>query len=360
MSSALKPKSNKSFANTRIASTLIGWHKQQGRHDLPWQQSISAYAVWVSEIMLQQTQVSTVIPYYLRFMQKFPNVLALAAAPLDDVFRLWAGLGYYARARHLHQAAQQLVAQYQGDFPTHCKSLQELPGIGRSTAGAIVSLAFDLPAPILDGNVKRVFCRFFGISGDTQKAAIQQQLWQLAEEQLPKKNIRTYNQALMDMGATICIQAQPKCSQCPLQKSCYAYHNNKIQQLPSPKPQKIRPSRPMILLIVENKQHAILLQKRPAKGIWGQLWSLPECQAPDTPESWCRQYLHGKSQSIQAWPGFTHDLTHFRLQIQPIHCKINTSRLPDLDTYVWQPQHQLDERGLPRPVQNLLQQLQPL
>jgi len=259
-----------------FAKRIIDWADQHGRHDLPWQKTPDRYRVWISEIMLQQTQVKTVIPYYERFMRSFPNVLILATSPEDFVLEHWSGLGYYARARNLHKAAEIIALEHKGELPDTLDALMALPGIGRSTAGAILSLADNQPTAILDGNVKRVLARYAGIDGYPGKSAVLKELWALTESLTPVKNTARYNQAMMDMGATLCTRSRPGCGQCPLSSACVAYREGKPENYPGKKPRKVLPVKHVAMMILRNKNGQVLLEQRPPSGIWGGLWSLPE------------------------------------------------------------------------------------
>lgn len=253
---------------------LVAWQKRHGRHDLPWQATRDAYRIWLSEIMLQQTQVSTVVSYYLRFLDRFPTVETLAASPLEAVLEHWAGLGYYARARNLHRAARIVVEKHAGEFPRTQDALVELPGVGRSTAAAIAVFAFGASAAILDGNVKRVLCRCFGIEGFPGEAAIERRLWRLAESLLPAEDLAPYTQGLMDLGATVCVRGKPDCAACPLCKQCVAFVAGRQMELPAARPRKQLPERTVTQLLLSDG-HEILLERRPAAGIWGGLLSFP-------------------------------------------------------------------------------------
>jgi A/G-specific adenine glycosylase len=263
----------------KFATQVIQWQQQFGRHDLPWQGTRDPYRIWVSEIMLQQTQVSTVLGYYDRFLKRFPDIQALAAAPQDDVLALWAGLGYYSRGRNLHRAAQLVVAQHAGVFPTDQAALIALPGIGRSTAAAILAFSAGQATPILDGNVKRVFCRFFGVQGDPGNKAVVDDLWRIASEQMPAQGVVPYTQGLMDLGATLCTRSKPRCLACPLAADCYANKHHQQAQLPQRKKTTVSPVRAQVFLIVR-RQNELLLQRQPDSGIWGGLFSLPRLLEP--------------------------------------------------------------------------------
>ncbi len=307
-----------------FATQIIHWHHQHGRHHLPWQ-GADAYRVWLSEIMLQQTQVATVIPYYQRFVDRFPNLSDIAHASEEEVLEYWSGLGYYSRGRNLHRAAQQIMQQHGGIFPNLYSDILALPGIGRSTAAAISAFAFQQRQAILDGNVKRVLARFCAIEGYTGDKKIEAKLWQQAERLLPKNEITTYTQGLMDLGALICTRSKPQCVRCPLQRNCAAYQQHRVASLPTPRLRKTLPekSSAMILLISDNQ---ILLEKRAGSGIWGGLWSFPEIQGcfPEIEQSqnvdaYCIRHLGlaGKQHYVNL-PMFTHSFTHFKLHITPL------------------------------------------
>lgn len=304
-----------------IHRQLLPWFDQHGRHDLPWQQDKSPYPVWVSEIMLQQTQVNTVIPYYERFMRAFPTIQDLASASIDEVLHLWTGLGYYARARNLHKAAQLIDTQFQGAFPNTLDELQTLPGIGRSTAAAILSICHQQPTAILDGNVKRVLARYHAIERWTGETEVQKELWQLAEYHTPKQRAGDYTQAIMDLGATICRRSKPSCLLCPLEEKCLASAKGITHRLPLSKPKKAIPLKQITLSLICNTNKEVLLHKRPPSGIWGGLWSLPEKTA-----------IHSASimlpeQPDTTLPSFTHTFSHFRLEITPEVYHVNNSLL---------------------------------
>lgn len=317
---------SKSFFNQdpRIARALLPWYDRQGRKDLPWHQPRTAYRVWLSEIMLQQTQVTTVIPYFERFIQRFPDLASLASAPLDRVIENWSGLGYYARARNLHKTAQQLMQDYQGIFPQDPQQLVQLPGIGRSTAAAIVAQAFNHRAAILDGNVKRVLARFYGIRGWPGQATTLARLWEKAEAATPDTRLCDYTQAIMDLGALICRARQANCDQCPLQQDCVAYQTQTTSELPEARPRKSLPTRDIQLLLIENTQHEILLQRRPDSGIWGGLWSLPEADYALPVEdltAHCQQKFGWPVAWIEKRPMLRHSFTHFHLRLHPVHLR---------------------------------------
>ncbi len=303
-----------------LATQLIRWQTQHGRHHLPWQGTRDPYAIWLSEIMLQQTQVITVIPYFQRFIQRFPNIERLALATQDDVLACWSGLGYYSRARNLFLAAQIIMRDYHGEFPQNISLIQQLPGIGRSTAAAIAVFAFGQYAAILDGNVKRIFARYFGIIGYPGKTDFEKQLWLKADACLPKKNTRqsieTYTQALMDLGSMVCTRNKPRCTNCPLQSNCIAYRNSLLDKLPSPKPRKKLPEKETIFLMLI-KQDKILLVKRPNKGIWGGLWCPIEIPADENSIAYCQQNFGLEVRAVGDIPLVNHSFTHFKLKIHP-------------------------------------------
>ena len=331
-----------------FAHRVIAWQKQSGRHDLPWQQhgrKGDPYRIWLAEIMLQQTQVATVIPYYQRFLARFPDLARLAAAPSEEVMALWSGLGYYARARNLQRAAQLIVAQWGGRFPRNADDIQTLPGIGRSTAAAIAVFAFGARAAILDGNVKRVLARTFGIEGFPGDKAVENRLWALAETLLPERGIKAYTQGLMDLGATLCTRSRPRCGACPLAAQCVALRENCIAELPSPRARRAVPQRAVTLLVLRCRGR-VLLERRPPKGIWGGLLSLPELAAGQP----ARRYA-GATQL----PVVRHAFTHFRLDITPLLCKVSRCNTPEGG--IWLDLKALDGAPLPAPVRKILASL---
>ncbi len=308
-----------------FARKIIVWQRREGRHGLPWQGTRDPYRIWLSEIMLQQTQVATAIPYYEKFVARFPDVAALAAAELDDVMRLWAGLGYYARARNLHRAAQAIVATHRGVFPSEFDEILALPGIGRSTAAAISAFAFGECRAILDGNVKRVFARQFGVDGDTRKRPIEEALWAIADKQLPTTDIESYTQGLMDLGATVCTRSQPVCLLCPVRSTCVAFTEGRIDELPGKRVNRETPHRQTrMLVIVSNGE--LLLEKRPPTGIWGGLWSLPELPVEaDMFDDFHKRYGM-KGRTVRELARVEHGFTHYSLSIFPVEVAI-TRRL---------------------------------
>lgn len=332
--------------------TVLTWYHQHGRKDLPWQKKISPYRVWVSEIMLQQTQVNTVISYFEKFIHSFPDVISLARASEDEVLHLWTGLGYYARARNLHKTAKIITEKFQGKFPEDNHMLQDLPGIGRSTAGAILSLSMKKHAPILDGNVKRVLSRVHALKAFEN----QDKLWLLAEKYTPQKNTAEYTQAMMDLGAMICVRNQPKCEICPLAKACKANISHLQKDFPGKKPAKIQPVRKIILLLLQNAEGKILLEKRPSTGIWGGLWSLPEFQDEKNLAKDFHQKYGIRPKKLKSLAPFRHTFTHFHLDIFPITAIADTDKT-SLSRQFWYDPQKPAALGLSAPVKKLLSRL---
>lgn len=341
-----------------FATRILSWFDHHGRHDLPWQRDISPYRVWVSEIMLQQTQVKTVIPYFERFMHVFPTVEALAAAPQDQVLHLWTGLGYYARARNLHKAAKQLVDKHHGRFPDTVEALAELPGIGRSTAGAIVSIAFGQRAAILDGNVKRVLARYRAVEGWPGKSAVHNSLWKIAEEYTPDRRHGEYTQAMMDLGATLCTRSSPRCGECPLAADCAALPAGTQARYPGKKPKKTLPVKSTRFLMIADSTGNLLLEKRPATGIWGGLWCFPESPALDVADA-CIDRTGLAPVATESWPAFRHTFSHYHLDIEPCLARLDRASLQvmEADRQLWYNVRQPPQIGLAAPVLGLLQQL---
>ena len=351
-----------SATDREFSAAVIRWQKQHGRHQLPWQRTRDAYRIWLSEIMLQQTQVSTVIPYYERFLQRFPDVSALAAAPVEDVMAHWAGLGYYTRARNLHRCAQQVATEFAGRFPSDVEVLASLPGIGRSTAAAISAFAYGTRAAILDGNVKRVFCRVFGVEGFPGTSAVEKQLWERAIALLPAKDIESYTQGLMDLGATLCTRSRPRCDACPLQARCVAKASDRVNELPTRKPKKAVPEKSAIMLVVVHDEE-VLLEQRPPMGIWGGLLSLPELErlAPSSTARMSKAMFgkalseFGEVASYSVLPEFTHVFTHYRLNVTPVRIELKRAfLLAAQSSYQWRPVAALSKAPLPAPVKKLL------
>jgi len=339
-----------------FARRLLTWFETHGRHDLPWQQDTTPYSIWVSEIMLQQTQVSTVVPYFKRFMRSFPSVQALAAADQDDVLAHWSGLGYYARARNMHRAARRIVDDFDGDLPRTLSALMDLPGIGRSTAGAILALAHGQREPILDGNVKRVLARYHGIEGWSGKSAVLAQLWALAEKHTPSREIAAYTQAIMDLGATVCTRGDPSCSECPVRRGCRAFREGRQAELPAPRPRRDRPQRSVHVLLVRDDEQRVLLERRPATGIWGGLFSLPELADDQEAVSWCHANLNAKVSAQRALTPVGHSFTHFDLMIRPTLLELDggPSSVMDRPDWLWYNPAMKSELGLAAPIAALL------
>lgn len=345
-----------------FAQRVANWQTQAGRHGLPWQGTRDPYRIWLSEIMLQQTQAATVIAYYERFLTLFPDVAALAAADPDTVMHAWAGLGYYARARNLQRCAQILAHETNGCFPRSAQALAQLPGIGPSTAAAIAAFAFDAREPILDGNVKRILARYFGIAGDPSRRAVEQNLWRLAHAALEAApanlDMTTYTQGQMDLGALVCTRHQPDCAHCPLSDSCYARQHGQQHLLPTPRQRRARPERSCLMLILECQGH-LLLHKHPAPGIWGGLWGLPQFDAPEALHAACEAMGVASGGTDSDEPlrlaGISHAFTHFRLHIEPWWLRANVRFLPTPGpNEAWIPIGRLGATALPAPVDKLL------
>ena len=306
-----------SAAAARFAPTLLAWYRHHGRHDLPWQQDRTLYRVWISEIMLQQTQVATVIPYYTRFMERFPGVAELASAPLDEVLHHWSGLGYYARARNLHLAAGRIAAAHGGEVPQEFEALHALPGIGRSTAGAILSLALDQRQPILDGNVRRVLARWAGVEGFPGAQAVERALWAVSEAVTPARESAAFTQAIMDLGATLCTRGQPRCGDCPVASGCVALATNRTDELPSARPGKARPSREVVWLVLRRGESLLLAQRAPT-GLWGGLWGFPEFTNAAAATREARSRGAAPKARARRLEVIVHEFTHFTLRITPL------------------------------------------
>lgn len=338
-----------------VADRVIRWQAQSGRQDLPWQTPATPYRVWVSEIMLQQTQVATVVPYFERFMAALPDPAALAAASRDDVLKLWTGLGYYARGRNLHRAAQRIVAEHGGELPADLEQLIALPGIGRSTAGAILSLAFGVPAPILDGNVKRVLARYHAVPGWPGKTDVAQRLWALAESHVPNEEAGRYTQGMMDLGATICTRTKPACTVCPLVAECRGAAAGQPEDYPGRRPKRQRRQRSVRVVMVEDDGGAVLLERRPDAGVWGGLWSLPELADDGAAAEWCRRELAAAPISEAELAPIDHAFTHFDLRMRPIHLRIRAANsvADDRDRLWYRPEAQADF-GMPAPIVKLI------
>ncbi len=344
---------------TDFASRLIAWQRQHGRNDLPWQNTRDPYRIWVSEIMLQQTQVTTVIPYYQRFLARFPDVAALAAAHEDAVLAHWSGLGYYSRARNLHRAAGIVATDHGGAFPQRLEQIVALPGIGRSTAAAIAAFAFGQRHAILDGNVKRVLARHGAVDGYPGDKAVEQRLWALAEQRLPLHDIEAYTQGLMDLGAAVCTRSRPRCDACPVSADCAALAQKRVEELPSPRPRKALPQRETTLLILLAGRD-VLLEKRPPSGIWGGLWSLPEAGAGDDLAALVRARYGVAFAQERELPAVTHAFTHFRLHIRPrLLSGIRPGHVAREPGLMWLSVEDALGAALPAPIRRLLAEIQP-
>ena len=337
-----------------FAKSVVAWQRRHGRHDLPWQNTRDAYRIWLSEIMLQQTQVAAVIPYYERFLKRFPDLAALAIADEDDVLASWSGLGYYSRARNLHRAARTIAEEHGGRFPREFEAVLALPGIGRSTAAAVCVFAYGARHAILDGNVKRVFARCFGVAGYPGDAKVAEKLWQIADGMVPAKNVEAYTQGQMDLGAGICTRTKPRCGDCPLATMCVARRQNAIAKYPSPRPRKVLPQRRTRMLVMLHGGQ-VLLEKRPNSGIWGGLWSLPELGAHEDIETVCTTRYGVTPAQHRALPEVAHGFTHFLLDIVPV--RVSVARVDArvaAPGVVWLPLGDLPGAALPAPVRRIL------
>lgn len=339
-----------------FAQTLLSWFDTHGRHDLPWQHDKSAYRVWISEIMLQQTQVDTVIPYYERFMQRFPLVEQLAQADPDEVLHLWTGLGYYARARNLYKCAKVVCEEHGGTFPDTAESLQALPGIGPSTAAAIASIAFNRAEAILDGNVKRVLTRYYALEGWPGKKNVEDELWKKARALMPAKRCADYTQAIMDLGATLCTRANPNCSQCPMQVNCLARRSRDPTQYPHKKPKKANPIKHCQMLLIYNPDNEIALYRRPETGIWGGLWSLPEIAVEESAQQYVETEI-GEVTKYNTLPTIKHVFSHYTLMIQPQELWLtkHPPKIMENQQQLWYNPLAPSELGLAAPVKKLIQ-----
>ncbi len=340
-----------------FAAPLLAWFDAHGRHDLPWQHPRTPYRVWLSEIMLQQTQVRTAMPYFQRFVDALPSVAALAAAPLDDVLGLWSGLGYYARARNLHAAARACAELHGGELPRDFDALVALPGIGRSTAGAILAQAWGDRFAILDGNVKRVLARYHGVEGWPGQSAVEQRLWTLARGHLPGERLADYTQAQMDLGATVCTRHAPACGDCPLQPGCEAHASGRTDELPTPKPGKPLPTREAVLLVLRDAEGRVLMQRRPPAGVWAQLWSLPEASGEAAAHDWFDAHVEGNFARGEALDTIAHAFSHYRFNMHPRRWRAvaTASAVGDNDDLRWIGRDAMAGLGIPAPVRALLE-----
>ncbi len=342
-----------------FAQPLLQWAEVYGRRDLPWQKDRDPYHIWVSEVMLQQTRVDTVIPYFQKFMARFPDICTLSIASLDEVLAYWSGLGYYARARNLHRAASVLCNEQGGSLPMDRLVLETLPGIGRSTAAAILSLAYDLPEPILDGNVKRVLSRYYEIEGWSGSGSVLRQLWQCAEKSMPVSSCGAYTQAIMDLGASLCTRSKPQCEHCPLMAECMAQIKGRTDELPSPRPSKKLPLRKNYMAILHHpKESMVLLQRRAENGIWGGLWSFPEFEGEQENGEWLQLIEDKQLPNPELWNDIIHTFTHFRLQITPLYFELDHQLEIEHKGVEWVALNRLHEHGQPAPVKKLMKQLQ--
>lgn len=349
-------------ADGSFAGRLLRWFDVSGRHDLPWQHPRTPYRVWLSEIMLQQTQVRVVIPYFERFVAALPDVRTLGEAPLDQVLALWSGLGYYARARNLHAAAKLCIERHGDELPRDFHALVALPGIGRSTAGAILSQAWGDRFPILDGNVKRVLCRHRGIEGWPGTPAVEKRLWEIAQELLPETRMADYTQAQMDFGATLCTRHDPACVICPLQEDCVALREGRVAGLPTPKPGKPLPERHALVLLAIDARGRVLLQRRPPAGIWASLWSLPEAATHEAAREWAGAHLAVDYDAAEPLDPVAHGFTHYRLTMQPLLWRKAAPRagaVEDDASLRWVSRNELPALGIPAPVRSLLERQLP-
>ena len=339
-----------------FAIRVLEWACQYGRHDLPWQRQPTPYRVWVSEIMLQQTQVATVIPYYQRFIASFPDLRSLADAPLDDVLHHWSGLGYYARARNLQRAAQRIRDDHGGKFPTDFEAVATLPGIGRSTAGAILALACNQRHAILDGNVRRVLARFHAIEGWPGEKSVECKLWEMADSHTPQQDVAAYTQAIMDMGATLCTRGKPACDQCPVAGDCRAHALGRETDFPAPRPHKALPvKRVRMLMLMDGKR--LMLEQRPPAGIWGGLWSFPELAVDADIALWCWENFGSEPVSQRQLPPLRHTFSHFHLDIESVWLTIEPLNVRDDGNTIWFELTSSPQVGLAKPVTRLLETL---
>ena len=347
------------YSDPSFSQRLLTWYDLHGRHNLPWQHDKTPYRVWVSEIMLQQTQVSTVIPYYQRFMSRFPQVSDLASASEDEVFHYWSGLGYYSRARNLHKAAKKVVEQHSGVFPHSVIGLMELPGIGRSTAGAIAAISMGIRAPIMDGNVKRILTRYFAIHGWPGLTAVANELWTIAEGLTPGQRVGDYTQVMMDLGATVCKRSKPACQQCPLSASCIAHQTGQQHCFPETRPKQTKPVRSTIMLMVINQHGEVLLEKRPPAGIWGGLWSFLEISDPDQISREALAKTGLIIDDCELWQPFRHTFSHYHLDITPALTLVDSQslRVNECDDYCWFALDDSRQLGLAAPIKKLLEKI---
>jgi A/G-specific adenine glycosylase len=352
------PSASASAEDNAFAAAVLDWYDRHGRKDLPWQIDPNPYRIWVSEIMLQQTQVAVVAPYFERFVARFPSLMDLADAPEDEVLALWSGLGYYARARNLHRAARTIRDLHGGRFPERFEDTSALPGIGRSTAGAIHSLALGQRHPLLDGNVKRVLARCFGVSGWPGQASVLAELWRLAEQMTPAERVGHYNQAMMDLGATLCTRSKPACTICPLAQRCIARAQGRQRELPQSRPKRQPPERRTLMILARSPRGEVLLERRPPSGIWGGLWSLPETEPDRDPTDWCLSRFGHAPTRVEIHPPRRHAFTHFALSIGLAEIQIDPPpSVADSNAERWLSPNEIVELGLPAPVRAIIGEL---
>ena len=340
-----------------IAPQLLAWWDRHGRKSLPWQSNRTPYRIWVSEIMLQQTRVETVTPYFERFTAAFPNVNALAEASDDEVLAIWAGLGYYSRAHNLLKSARMVVAQHGGELPRDHESLIALPGIGQSTAGAILALAHGRRRAILDGNARRVLARVYAVEGWPGKASVNRMLWELAETNTPHERVRDYTQAIMDLGATVCLRRKPRCNVCPLARLCRAHKRGLTGEIPASRPRAKRPLKHATMLVVQRTDGAVLLWRRPPTGIWAGLWSLPVLDKGQSVGEWCTRFFGCPPREHFELEPIRHGFSHFELQIRPVRLAIDAP-LPEIrDASQWRWSDGAQAPGMPAPIRRLLESM---
>jgi len=358
LKSTLSRNEKRPLSKNEFATKVVRWFDLCGRKGLPWQIEPTPYRVWISEVMLQQTQVATVIPYFERFMNSFPDVKSLADAAIDDVLHHWSGLGYYARARNLHKSAQHIRDQFDNQFPSDFDDVLALAGVGRSTAGAILALSGNKRHAILDGNVKRVLARHNAIDGWPGKPAVADLLWNIAEAETPHNDVAKYTQAIMDLGATVCTGTKPRCSECPVAQSCEAHALGQELKFPGKRPKKAKPLKQKHMLLIQNGDE-VYLERRPAAGIWGGLWSFPELDDASEISAWCDRVFGDDPAAIEKWETVRHSFTHFDLNIEPVVVRLSNglSKVRDNGEEVWYNVHSPQQLGIAAPVNDLIEKL---
>ena len=340
-----------------FSDSLISWQKKEGRNDLPWQININPYKVWVSEIMLQQTQVKTVIPYFNKFIKSFPNVKALSKASEDKVLSLWSGLGYYSRARNLHKSSSIIVKKFNGDLPSNLEDLESLPGVGRSTAGAILSIGFGLPSAILDANVERVLSRFFAFNENINKFASQKKLWNLSESLVPSSNSAKYTQAIMDLGATVCKKNNPSCNVCPVAKMCLALEQEKVNELPLKAIPKKKVLKSVYWLVLEDKEKRLFLEKRHQDAVWKGLWSFKEFSNASDLKKFCELNIgKGEFSKIRSLE-LKHSFSHYNLDVKSIYIRSDKTMKNKVNESSWFNKKDLIKVGIPRPTKRIIEMI---